>query len=351
MGNFAEPGFDRENEDFTAFNGSGMGTDTNAERFTALRSGGENTIRGYRSTIYKLGGVVCVSIVVKYLLIFISAYVFSLLGVDVERDTNHGYLLAMLVNDLCSYGVPAALLYYMFRYEAIPARFAQQLEFKRRMMLPLFGAAYFLAISGSFITELIAAFLLNNFGVPSPADAFAAVMPENGFQLIVFYVQLLLVAPIAEELIFRRMMLRPLRRYGDLTAILISALLFALFHGNGTQFFYTFFCGILLGFTAVWANSVIAPIILHLLINAFEVFRHQLTQLSEAGGISGLVLEIIVYTVIVLGAFSLVGMIFKGMFRLKNTCTDIPAQSKISTAVVNPLLVLGFAMLILQLFI
>lgn len=59
-----------------------------------------------------------------------------------------------------------------------------------------------------------------------------------------------LLAPLSEEVIFRGMILRALRPYGKRFAILGSALLFGLFHGNLLQGPYAFLMGLILGYLA-----------------------------------------------------------------------------------------------------
>ena len=48
-----------------------------------------------------------------------------------------------------------------------------------------------------------------------------------------------IIAPILEELFFRKLLIDRMRRHGDFAAIFTSALLFGLFHQNFSQFFYT----------------------------------------------------------------------------------------------------------------
>jgi len=69
------------------------------------------------------------------------------------------------------------------------------------------------------------------------------------------------VAPIAEELIFRGYIQGVLSRFGKKFAILCSALLFGIFHGNLVQTPYAFFAGLLLGYVAAeyhigWAIGI-----------------------------------------------------------------------------------------------
>ena len=76
-----------------------------------------------------------------------------------------------------------------------------------------------------------------------------------------------IIAPIGEEFIFRKLFIDRARRYGDGMAILLSALLFALFHGNFFQFFYAFMLGLVLGYMYTLSGKIIWPMALHMFIN------------------------------------------------------------------------------------
>ena len=76
-----------------------------------------------------------------------------------------------------------------------------------------------------------------------------------------------IMVPITEELIFRRMVMNRLFKYGDKTAIIVSALLFALFHGNLAQFFYAFGLGIIFGYVYARTGKLRYSIGLHMFIN------------------------------------------------------------------------------------
>jgi len=76
------------------------------------------------------------------------------------------------------------------------------------------------------------------------------------------------VAPVVEELIFRGLILHGLRRnYNAFTAVVISALLFALFHLNPWQFPATFVLGLLLGWIMIRTRSILLAIIGHSINN------------------------------------------------------------------------------------
>ena len=66
--------------------------------------------------------------------------------------------------------------------------------------------------------------------------------------------------PVSEELIFRGAGLRTFEKYGKIFAILMSSLLFGLFHGNFPQFFFATFVGIIfsyvtLEYSILWAMA------------------------------------------------------------------------------------------------
>lgn len=76
-----------------------------------------------------------------------------------------------------------------------------------------------------------------------------------------------IIAPIGEELIFRKLLLDRLAPFGEARAILFSGLVFGLFHGNFNQFFYTFAIGTVLAFAYVKTKNLLAPIIMHMFFN------------------------------------------------------------------------------------
>ena len=81
------------------------------------------------------------------------------------------------------------------------------------------------------------------------------------------FILVVIVAPIVEELIFRKLMIDRLSRFGDVTAIIVSSVAFGLFHGNLYQFFYAAFLGLLLGYLYSKSGKIIYTIVFHAIIN------------------------------------------------------------------------------------
>ncbi|MDD7700843.1 MAG: CPBP family intramembrane metalloprotease [Eubacteriales bacterium] len=86
-----------------------------------------------------------------------------------------------------------------------------------------------------------------------------------------FFIALLCVgilAPVMEELFFRRALMNALGRFGEGPAILVSALVFGLGHGNFTQFFFAFGLGLAFGYIYAKSGRVWLTILPHAVINS-----------------------------------------------------------------------------------
>ena len=78
---------------------------------------------------------------------------------------------------------------------------------------------------------------------------------------------LLVFAALWEELMFRRFYCAYLAPYGHIFAILVSAYLFAFFHGNLPQALYALPFGILTGYLYLKTGTIALPFLVHLLDN------------------------------------------------------------------------------------
>jgi membrane protease YdiL (CAAX protease family) len=84
------------------------------------------------------------------------------------------------------------------------------------------------------------------------------------------YAYIMILGPISEELIFRGAIMRKLEPYGANLAIVVSALLFGLYHMIIIQAVFAFLVGIILGYAAQ-RYSLKWAILLHILINSISV--------------------------------------------------------------------------------
>lgn len=80
---------------------------------------------------------------------------------------------------------------------------------------------------------------------------------------------LCVAAPIMEEIVFRGFILKGFFKVSPRFAIIVSALLFALMHGNFIQGIATFPLGVFLAYVAYKTGSIIPCIIIHMVCNLY----------------------------------------------------------------------------------
>ena len=98
-----------------------------------------------------------------------------------------------------------------------------------------------------------------------------------------------ILAPIFEELIFRKLLIDRIVKRGEFAAILMSGLMFGLFHGNFSQFFYATGLGLFWAFIYIKTGTIWYTILFHMIVNlsssVVTVYLSQsyLQAISEAG--------------------------------------------------------------------
>lgn len=113
---------------------------------------------------------------------------------------------------------------------------------------------------GQFITNIIA--LLKGSVVDN-----VVLQVTSNISLPTSFLLMVILAPIWEEIIFRKLLIDRTAIYGEGVSILLSGLLFGLFHGNLNQFAYAFSLGAFWGFLYVKTGKIIYSILLHMAVN------------------------------------------------------------------------------------
>ena len=90
-----------------------------------------------------------------------------------------------------------------------------------------------------------------------------------GFFGVLFVIAVL--PPIFEEIFFRGILLKGVKGFGELTAILICGALFALYHKNPAQTVYQFICGAAFALVAIRSGSILPTMLSHFINNALII--------------------------------------------------------------------------------
>lgn len=121
--------------------------------------------------------------------------------------------------------------------------------------------------------------------------------PENdSFFISLCYI---IIPAAVEELLFRGILLSEYKEKGGLTAVVVSALFFAMLHLSFSHFFVYFVSGVLFGLMTYITGSALPALLLHMLNNYFSIFLQQ-EYLSYIKLASGSVLLIVILIALLL---------------------------------------------------
>lgn len=175
---------------------------------------------------------------------------------------SENYSLYFLANMLPLYilGIPAILLLTKSKTVS-PAE-------EHRMSIGQWLIAFCISYSLMYVSNMIGLWITQIIG-RIKGSAVENVIQEVALDLNPWAAMLCMVilAPIFEELVFRKFIIDRTAKYGEGTAILVSALSFALFHGNLNQFAYAFSLGLFWGFIYIKTRKIKYTICIHMVIN------------------------------------------------------------------------------------
>lgn len=189
--------------------------------------------------------------------------------------------------------------------------------------------AFALAFVSDYFTELFVSGV-SIFGLHNNVDF--SFKSKGVVDNIFYIISVAIIPPISEEFAFRGIILNKLRKYGDTFAILISALMFGLIHGNIVQIPFAFIIGLVAGFITVKTGSIIPAMITHFLVNCSSVVisiiqDNHLAETSITDGVYAAFMAV----VIIAGIFAAYKLsTIKGFFSL-DSYTLIPFKERIKT--------------------
>ena len=105
-------------------------------------------------------------------------------------------------------------------------------------------------------------------------------LPMDNFGWLVLNLIIYAVMPaIVEEMIFRGVVFQGLKeKFSALASILLSGLLFAIFHGSVTQLVYQFVLGSIMAFVLHRTNNLLYPILIHFFNNTCSIVMMYLAK-------------------------------------------------------------------------
>lgn len=130
------------------------------------------------------------------------------------------------------------------------------------------------------IAVSIAGSIFEGFGVDYSVDR--ADDPEGFLGFLITFISTAIVPPLVEEFGCRGFILGSLRKFGDGFAIIVSAFIFGLIHGNFEQIPFAFLVGVILGFATVKSGSIWIAVIIHAINNGISVLADFLLRFVDS---------------------------------------------------------------------
>lgn len=213
-----------------------------------------------------IGACMIAFVAMPYALV-ILADKFNFLSLFTEEG-NTGHCVNIILSISC-YFLPFFIGYLVIQKGRYPQDFPLGKPFSAKLTFYAAVSGLMLCYLSSFLSSYFVE-MLEAMGMEFPPAPFYEV-PDTLLSFILCVIEIAVVPALSEEFIFRGVIMQPLRKFGDMYAILISSLLFSLAHGNIYQAPFSFLVGIVIGYAAVATGSMWTGILIHFLNNFSSV--------------------------------------------------------------------------------
>lgn len=218
----------------------------------------EENVKSSKKHFSKLGWMFFAGTLIIYAAQMIPMGIVGVLKPEWLEDANISLLLSVL--PLYLVGMPLLILLV----KQVPATEVE----KKKMTwwqfvlsaIICYGLVYCTNIIGNILTFIIG--LLKGSIVQNQIMNIA-----SSVSLVFVLIYMVICAPFIEEYVFRKLIVDRTVKYGQGVAVLLSGLMFGLFHGNLNQFVYAFALGCFLAFLYVKTGKLKITIALHCMIN------------------------------------------------------------------------------------
>ena len=215
-------------------------------------------VRAARKHFSKLGAGFLAGTIVIFAVQTLALIIAEAVAPGLTENMNIYLLVSLLPMYLI--GIPVlALLVWKLPSQTPERRTMKPGQFVVSVIMA-FALMYAANIIGTIFTTIIGFFKKG-----AVQNTIANVVTETSTLTVIFI--MVNCAPIIEEFVFRKLVVDRAVRYGQGTAVVLSGLMFGLFHGNLNQFMYATALGMFLAFLYVKTGKLKITIAIHMLIN------------------------------------------------------------------------------------
>ena len=203
---------------------------------------------------------------VNYLILGIMAIIFQIIIVNIISIINPEYLhninIVTTISSLCNYILPFPIFYLLMK--KLDSVELEKTNITVKKFILYTGITITLMWIGN-VTGLIITMLLSGAMQNDIANPVHQLINSSDIWINLLIISIF--APICEEILFRKFLIDRTIKYGAKVSIILSAVLFAFFHGNLNQFFYAFLMGGFFAYVYIRTGKITYTIILHAIVN------------------------------------------------------------------------------------
>lgn len=221
---------------------------------------------------------VVVGVIILYASQFIVALGFVFFKVDYSKymGTYDSIYAVIAICGLLLFSYVSRIFYKDFK-SGILIKKPQGIEVFACVLIAL-GILGFVAVYMAVVTDIAKVFSSKGSDTVSEqlekyadsVDRYSDIAVETvpKFDKILDYISLVILVPIAEELLFRGIILGQLmKKYNPWLSIFASALVFGIMHGLSVHVGYAFFCGIFIGIVYYATSNISLTVLIHMIFN------------------------------------------------------------------------------------
>lgn len=186
-------------------------------------------------------------------------------GLLALADTYEGYMLLNMIVYLLCLAVPAVAVALISGHRRNP--FPSARVGGGMMVAGVLGGMAVAIVANIAASGLMS--WLSLFGIPEPE--MPDTLQPTLISLALNILSTAILPALIEEMIFRGYILGALRVHGDGLAVVLSAVLFGLFHGNVLQIPFALILGLAMGYLVVQTDSIWPAVLLHFANNLMSV--------------------------------------------------------------------------------
>ncbi len=264
-------------------------------------------------------------------------------GVLQWANTHEKYMLVNMIVYVVCLAVPAVAVALIGGYRRSPFP-------SKRVSGGMLGIGVVGGMAIAIFANVVASWLmtwLTMLGVPEPE--MPDLLQPTLISLLLNIVSTAVLPALIEEMIFRGYILGALRPHGDGLAIVLSAALFGLFHGNVLQIPFAFILGLVMGYLTVQTDSIWPAVLLHFTNNLMSVLLNFFGKCFPGQNMA--ITMVVFVTVTAVGAVVLTVIRRPGYLKtVGNGVSLFKVRERVGKLLLSPAMVLALASLLVTVF-